>query len=124
MKKPIFRITLLAACLAAASPVMNAEGSLAIDSNQGPAYGFSYNYRSVAEADQHALNDCGGNCQVVEHFSGECAAYAADQASGSTATGWGKASTGGAAQSRAMSECAGRGGTRCIVRAWGCDNRR
>ena len=123
MRSTTYRVALLATILSLASPATWAEGSLAIDSNQGPSYGFSYNYKTVGEADRKAVADCGSNCSVVRNFSGECAAYAADQSSGSTVYGWGTASTSGAAQNTAMRECSERGGTSCRVRAWGCDRR-
>ncbi len=100
-----------------------AAGSLAIDSGQGSGYGWADNFTTSSQADQYALNQCGGNCQVVQRFSRQCAAYAADQSSGSTVYGWATASTSSAAQNRAMNECSNRGGTNCITRVWGCDNR-
>lgn len=98
-----------------------AAGALAIDSNQGGQYGWSEGQSSIAQAEQRALNECGGGCRVVLTFSSGCGAYAADQAGGSTASGWGTASSGGAAQSRAISECQSRGGSSCQVRAWSCN---
>ncbi|MCP3890017.1 MAG: DUF4189 domain-containing protein [Desulfobulbaceae bacterium] len=99
-----------------------AQGSLAIDSNQGDQYGFSYNYPGVSEADQKARSECGSGCSIVLRFSNECAAYAADQSSGSTAYGWGTSSSSSSAKNRALSECRNRGGSQCRVRVWGCDN--
>jgi len=99
-----------------------AAGALAINGGQGDAYGFSYNYGSQSEADQRALNECGYGCSIVMRFTASCAAYAADQAYGSTAIGYAYGySDGGSAQTRALNECRARGGTQCIVRAWGCD---
>lgn len=100
-------------------------GSLAIDSGQGKQYGFSYNYSNFTKADQKALEECGYGCNVVLRFEGQCAAYAADQASGSSAYGWGKSSTNTAAQNKALQECRSAGGnySNCIVRVYGCDNK-
>ncbi len=112
----------LALSLAWAVTNVHAAGALAIDSNQGDQYGFAYNHPSSAQADQRALSECGQGCQIVMRFSGSCAAYAADQSRGSTAYGWGTASSAGAAQNRALSECRSRGNA-CMVRVWGCDNR-
>ena len=100
-----------------------ANGALAIDSNQGDQYGFSYNHPSMAAAEQRARSECGSGCDVVLRFSAGCAAYAADQARGSTAYGWGTAGSGGAAQNTALNECRSRGGRSCQVRAWGCNSR-
>lgn len=101
----------------------SANGALAIDSNQGPRYGFSYDYPTMSGAEQRALNECGPGCRIALRFRTGCGAYAADQSRGSTVYGWGTAGSGTAAQNRAMSECRAHGGTRCIVRAWACNSR-
>lgn len=101
--------------------VASANGALAIDSNQGDQYGFSYNHGSLQQAQSRALSECGYGCRVVQTFSRGCAAYAADQASGSSAYGWGTASSGGQAQNTALQYCVRQGGQRCMVRAWGCN---
>jgi hypothetical protein len=98
-----------------------AAGSLAIDSLQGEKYGFSFNHPSMDQADQRSMRECGPDCAVVLRFAGECGAYAADQAKGSNAYGWGTGSTSSNTQARAMSECRAKGGSSCKVRAWGCD---
>ncbi|HAT41006.1 MAG TPA: hypothetical protein DCS87_04665 [Rheinheimera sp.] len=98
-----------------------AAGALAIDSNQGQQYGFAYNYATIDEASQRALSECGAGCSVVETFDQGCAAYAADQAEGSTAYGWGTAADGGTAQNYALHYCQSNGGSQCIVRSWGCN---
>lgn len=100
---------------------VNASGALAIDSNQGSQYGFAYNYATIDEASQRALSECGSGCGIVETFEQGCAAYAADQADGSTVYGWGTASDGGTAQSYALQYCQSNGGSQCIVRSWGCN---
>jgi hypothetical protein len=99
-----------------------AAGSLAIDSLQGEKYGFSFNHPSSEQADARAMRECGSDCAVVLRFGGgQCGAYAADQAKGSNAYGWGTGTTSGGTQGRAMAECRERGGSSCKVRAWGCD---
>lgn len=98
-----------------------AAGSLAIDTLQGEKYGFSFNHPSANQADQRSMRECGSDCAVVLRFSGECGAYAADQAKGSNAYGWGTGSNSANTQARAMSECRAKGGSSCKVRAWGCD---
>lgn len=97
-------------------------GSLAIDRNQGSRYGFSYNYSTQDAADDKALAECGRGCYVVEQFTA-CAAYAADQAEGSTVYGWAYGADGTAVQNRALRECQNQGGSRCIVRVWACNSR-
>lgn len=95
-------------------------GALAIDSNQGSSWGWAINYPTVQQAEQRALAECGDNCHVVMRFSNQCGAFAADQESGSTIYGWGKADSRVGAQNRALSECRRRGGTSCRIRVWGC----
>jgi hypothetical protein len=97
-------------------------GSLAIDSNQGSSYGYSYNYATAEEADARALKECGSNCYIVKNFNGGCGAYAADQASGGTAWGWGTASSKEKAQELALKYCRDYGGTDCLVRVWSCNS--
>lgn len=99
-----------------------AAGSLAIDSLQGEKYGFSFNHPSSEQADARAMRECGADCAVVLRFGGgQCGAYAADQAKGSNAYGWGTATNSSSSQARAMAECRERGGSSCKVRSWGCD---
>lgn len=112
---------MLSLCCLLLSPLANAAGALAIDSNQGQQYGFAYNYSTIDEASQRALSECGAGCSVVETFDQGCAAYAADQAEGSTAYGWGTAADGGSAQNYALQYCQSNGGSQCIVRSWGCN---
>lgn len=99
-----------------------AWGALAINGNQGKQYGFSYDYSTSNDAQNRALNECGRGCYIVKTFSSGCAAYAADQAYGSTAYGWGTASNGSEAQSTALNYCRQYGGKQCIVRAWSCNS--
>ena len=90
-------------------------GSLAIDSNQGQVWGWSINYATAADADREALSECGTLCRIVMRFSGECAAFAADQEQGSSAHGWANGYNSGAgARSRALAEWSEQG--RHIVR--------
>ena len=54
---------------------------------QGDQYGWAVDYETAAAAWAAALRECGPGCSVVLTFE-RCAAYAADQDSDSTATGW------------------------------------
>ena len=119
--KSAFAGLLAALCMLAPGAAI-ANGALAIDGNQGQGYGFSYDYPDMRGAEQRALRECGQGCRVVLRFASGCGAYAADQARGSSAYGWGTAATGQAAQNRAMSECSARG-RQCMVRVWGCNSR-
>lgn len=100
---------------------VHANGALAIDGNQGSQYGFAVGMRSMAEAHHIAKQECGAGCYIVKTFSTGCAAYAADQASGSTIYGWATGSSSGQVKNGALKFCRNRGGTNCIVRAWGCN---
>ena len=100
------------------------HGALAIDSDQGPSWGWAIDYPTPSAAAERALAECGGDCSVVMRFSDGCAAYAADQTEGSTVYGWANGyESGGGAQARAMAECGEKGGMSCVVRAWGCTRR-
>lgn len=110
-----------ALALSISSSQAMAAGALAIDSNQGGQWGWSEGLASISQAEQRALSECGGGCRVVLTYSSGCGAYAADQSNGASAYGWGTASSGSGAQSRAISECQARGGRSCMVRAWSCN---
>ncbi|MEK1908051.1 MAG: DUF4189 domain-containing protein [Pseudomonas sp.] len=117
----VVRTLSLGLALAIGGGQVFAAGALAIDSNQGEQFGFSYNYADYGQAQTRALDECGAGCQVVLQFAGECAAYAADQANGSSVYGWATAASAGDAQNGAIAQCAARGGNSCIVRTWGCE---
>ena len=100
-----------------------ANGALAIDSNQGAAYGVGRDYPTMEAAERRALSECGRGCRVVVRFPTGCAAYSADQARGSTVFGWASADSKDAARAKADANCRRYGGTRCLVRVWGCNSR-
>ena len=122
-KHTVKKFTLVMAAIVLAAPNLSvAEGALAIDENQGDQWGWAVNFSTQAEADQHALNECGYGCSIVVRFWNSCAAYAADQTRGSTVAGWSYGySSISEAQYTAMSQCRSRGGTNCLLRVWGCD---
>lgn len=120
MRAKILMLT-VGAILAMTAGWSFAAGSLAIDSLQGREYGFSFNHPSYGLADERAKRECGADCSIVKRFENQCAAYAADQAAGSSVYGWSEGPSSSAVQSRALSECRAQGGTSCLVRAWGCD---
>ncbi len=121
MKAFLYVVTLTIGIFAIANNAF-AWGALAIDSNQGSAYGLSYDQPNARAADAWALKECGQGCRVVKNFINGCGAYAADQAPGGTAYGWGTASTEGEAKSIALDNCRRYGGTECIVRVWSCNS--
>ncbi len=98
----------------------NAFGALAIDSNQGPGYGFSFQQPNESAARRAAVAKCGADCKAVVYFRNTCAAYAADQAQGSTVYGWAYAPTRDRAQELAMKYC-GQRGSACQIRVWACE---
>ncbi len=124
MKSILYAVALMVGVLGATGNAL-AWGSLAIDSNQGSAYGYSYDYPTAQAADTRAINECGGPnvCHVVKNFERGCGAYAADQAPGGSAYGWGTAPTKEQAQNIALSYCRQYGGTDCIIRVWSCNSR-
>jgi len=110
-------------CLLCLGLVSNAfgYGAGAIDRHKGSAYGISYDYSNPRAARARALQECGAGCRVVIQFHNACGAYAADQSAGSTAYGWGIARSKQAAINIAHRQCRRHGGSRCIIRVWGCD---
>ena len=61
------------------------------------------NYEPVQLASQWALSHCGvQSCRVVMTFNNQCAAFAADQARGSTICGWAKTNSVYAAQNNSV----------------------
>ena len=63
-------------------------GALAIDGNQGTAWGWAVGEATEADAQRAAVDECGQGCTSVLTFRDGCAAYAADQEPGSSAYGW------------------------------------
>lgn len=123
MKHHIFKKLVLTLLLSVTSTQVMAVGALAIDSNQGSAYGYAVDYDNSYDARNGALRKCGRGCSVVVDFDSGCAAYAADQTAGSTAYGWSKDyPTRSAAEGRALNECENNGGANCVIRVWGCNS--
>jgi hypothetical protein len=102
----------------------HAIGALAIDHNQGPNYGFSYDHPNEQSARAAAVKACGANCKSIVVFRNTCSAFAADQIKGSTVYGWAYAPTSQAAQQSAMRFCQQYGGKKCLVRVWACESTR
>ena len=99
-----------------------AFGALAIDSNHGSAYGFSHDYSTRRDAEDEAMSECGSDCTIVVEFQRGCAAYAADQRSGSSVYGWvNNVSSEAVARHGALAQCSRHGGRSCLVRVWACE---
>ena len=98
-------------------------GALAIDSDQGEAWGWAAGHATVVEAEREALAECGEECRIVVSFEEGCAAYAADQSAGSTVAARASGFDSGLdATEAALDECAKRGGADCLVLVWACDD--
>ena len=114
-------VTSLLGMFAQAAAQEGSAGALAIDTGQGGKWGWAADYPAMRDAEQRALAECGTGCRIVMRFESGCAAYAADQAQGSTAAGWASGlGTGSGARQAALSACAERRGADCIVRVWAC----
>jgi hypothetical protein len=118
-----FLAALVFAVIAGQSPAM-AFGALAIDTPQGPSYGFAIDHGSENAARAAAIAKCGPKCRTVVIFRSTCAAYAADQAAGSTVYGWGYGPTQQRASELALGFCRKEGGSRCQLRVWACESAR
>ncbi len=114
---------LLLLCAIAVSTQAHAAGAIAIDSAKGSRWGVAYDHPNMASAERRALNECGSGCKVVLRFPKGCGAYAIDRARGSTVYAWAGDNSRAAAERHAMAGCRSRGGTQCIIRAWGCNSR-
>ena len=100
-------------------------GALAIDSLKGSAWGWGVDYETLQGAEERVLRECRSeSCHVVMTFTNQCGALAADQTEGSTVYGWAKGSDAADTRARALARCSERGGTSCLIRAWGCTTRR
>ncbi|MGV8946380.1 MAG: DUF4189 domain-containing protein [Lutibacter sp.] len=102
-------------------------GALAIDKANGFYYGWAYDYSSLAEAENKALQECnskGGNAEVVLSWSGSgCAAYRTIDGNVGTAYGWGIASTQADADVIATREALKRSGGKTPSNyVWACNS--
>jgi len=84
----------------------------------GGAWAYAVNEPTREAASAAAQSQCRGRCTRVLTFHNSCGAYA----SGDDAYGWGNAQDRGAAEARALQECAART-SNCAVRVWGCTTR-
>jgi uncharacterized protein (TIGR02145 family) len=108
-------------------PAISKFGALAIDRTNGFYYGWSYDYATLAEAENKAVEECnkkGGSCSVVLSFSGAgCAAYRTIDGSVGMAYGWGLAKTKEEADAIAIQECLKRSnGKPANNFVWGCNS--
>jgi uncharacterized protein (TIGR02145 family) len=131
--KSVFVVALLAA--ASVSTIAEAQkatagkvGALAIDRQNGFAYGFAFDQATRADAEARALEEVtkrGGNGTVVLVWSGEgCGAYRTIDPKDGNAYGWGVASTQAAAEAIADREVDKRANGKIAVdRVWACNSK-
>ncbi len=114
---------LLAAALAVPSvigPPAQAAGAMAVGACA--AYGYAFDFASLAKAQASALAKCSGRqCKLVLTFRKSCAAFAIDGGKPCGAHGYATARGLGPAQNAALRQCYGFGGKNCVIRAWACD---
>lgn len=103
-------------------------GALAVDRQNGFAYGFAFDHATRAEAEARALEEVtkrGGNGTVVLVWSGEgCGAYRTIDPKDGNAYGWGVAATQAAAEAIADREVDKRAnGKTAADRVWACNSK-
>jgi hypothetical protein len=82
-------------------------------------YGWAVDQPSEEEAVRKAVSDCGPGCTMRLAWHNGCGAYAEGQHN--VHYGWALGRNREAAESAAISECSGRGGSNCTVRVWACN---
>ena len=124
---PRLRVLVVAALLVATATLMlvavntaRAAGALAIGACG--AFGEAYDFHSVAEARQSALDKCKSDtCRVVAVIRRGCAAFAVDFTKPAARMAAGKAPRLGRAQNAALRSCYNDGGKECVIRTFFCD---
>jgi hypothetical protein len=111
----------VATLLMAATTAPQAAGALAIGSCA--AYGYAYDYPTVAAAKAAALDNCVGTCKQVVTTKDGCVAFAVDVRKPCRRPGFASASRLGKAQNTALKQCYRHGGKDCMIRAWICDGK-
>jgi Domain of unknown function (DUF4189) len=77
----------------------------------------------MAGAYRRALQECQGDCRIVEWIRGYCAAYALESTDFCNgAKGWATGPNLGRAQNLATAMCEANGGRDCVIRTWVCDS--
>ena len=97
-------------------------GALAI--GNCAAYGYAYDYPSIAAAETAARAKCSdGSCKQTVSAQKSCAAFAVDGHKPCGPHGYANAARLGAAQNAALKSCYKYGGKDCVIRAWICDGK-
>ncbi len=99
------------------SPVW-AEGAIA--QGRDGRVGISYNFRHRGEAEERALEECGGYCRVIARFENTCASIATGRGGG---FGWARRERLHWADEAALENCRAEGNRSCAIQVHGCDDR-
>jgi len=103
------------------SLAVQAAGAIAIGACA--AYGYAYDFPTVAAAKEAALQKCDGTCKQVVTTRKGCVAFAVDGRKPCGPHGFASAPRLGAAQNAALRHCYKYGGKDCMIRAWICDGK-
>ncbi len=88
------------------------------------AYGYGFDYATVAAARSAAIGKCSGkDCKVVGIMRRGCAAMAVDAKNPCGSFGWAIDAHLGKAENASMRRCSQFGGRQCMLRAWACDEK-
>ncbi|WP_158745699.1 DUF4189 domain-containing protein [Acidisphaera sp. L21] len=112
-----FWIAIAGVMIAIGMVAAKAEGAIARSDDD--RQGLSYNHSSSMTAEYAALNDCGADCRIIDHFHGACAAIARNRLGG---FGYGIKPHEGQAQHEAFLVCE-RESHGCGLVVSGCDYR-
>ena len=116
-----FRAAVAAITFISFANTAHAAGALAIGACA--AYGFAYDYATVAAAEEAAREKCSGTCNQVVTTKKGCVAFAVDGRKPCGPHGYANAPRLGAAQNTALKYCYKFGGKDCMIRAWICDSK-
>lgn len=105
--------------LAAGVVMPKAAGAIAIGACA--AYGYAYDFKTVQQAHDAAIERCNGSCKQVVTTQKGCAAFAVDGRKPCGPHGYANAPRLGVAQNTALQSCYKNGGRDCMIRAWICD---
>ena len=100
-----------------AAEAQNKFGAIAYNKSSG-RYGYSYNYNSRGEAEDRALSECTGSCDIVVWFKNACGALATGN--GGWGAAWAPSRRG--AENKAVDACSEHANN-CSVIRWVCTDR-
>src|ERR1700690_235320 len=138
MPRRFLGLALVFGCAVSWTQPSVAEGALAIALPDdvvkvGFAYGSAYNYPTMEEAQQKALENCKKTksdvrkklCTVINSFKDQCFAVSMDPADGTPGVGWSVTDDLRSAESAALAKCEATAGpgrrAACKVHSSGCD---